>query len=105
MVNVAKKVDQEAVRFCESCDDVSLYTGCFYPFNGDSTKYYSAFKNWGQTRTWSFLKIFRIIVGQIILIFKIAQLDEPKKRAGKAILKNSIFWPKIILKISRNEVS
>jgi len=41
IVNVARKVDQEAVKFCESCDDVSLYTGCFYPFKGDGTKYYT----------------------------------------------------------------
>ena len=28
---------------------------------------------------------------------------EPEKRAGKAILKISILWPKIILKISKND--
>ena len=67
-------------------------------------EFYSAFKNWCPTTSiWSFLAIFRIIFGQKIEIFKIALPARPSGSFYWAILKISIFWPKIILKMAKND--
>ena len=64
---------------------------------------YSGFKNVGPTTSiWYFLEIFRIIFGRKIEIFKIALLARPSGSFYQAILKISIFRPKIILKIFKN---
>ena len=63
---------------------------------------YSAFNNFGLTSSiCSFLEIFRIIFGQNIEILIISLLARPSGSFYWAILKNSIFWPKIIPKISK----
>ena len=55
---------------------------------------------------WSFLKIFRIISSWNIDVFKIAWLARLSHVSGSfywAVLKILIFWPKIILKISKSD--
>ena len=42
---------------------------------------------WSGSEMWSFLEILRIIFGPKIEIFKIAQLNEPERRAGKGLNK------------------
>ena len=64
---------------------------------------YSAFENFGPTtEIWSFLEIYSIIFGQKIEIFEIAFPARSRARFIGQFLKISIFWPKIILKISKN---
>ena len=63
---------------------------------------YSTFKNFGPTSSiWSFLEIFRIILGEKIELFKIALPARPSGSFYLAILKTSIFSHKIILKFSK----
>ena len=76
-------------------------------YHGDTSTLwpiYSAFKIYGPTTSiWSFLEIFRIIFGKKIIIIKIAFPARFPSSFYWAILKISIFWPKIILQISKND--
>ena len=64
-----------------------------------SLQKYSAFKNFGPTTSiWSFFEVFGVKFSAKKSIFQNCPLNEPEGWAGKAILKKSIFWPKISLK-------
>ena len=38
---VKEKIDKKAIAYCKTCDSENLVTECFYPFKGDTSKYYT----------------------------------------------------------------